>query len=79
MKEELSIPDSEELKEYYGFTYRSEDMWRKITTKNTEMSFEAHSLQEVLENFHTFLNTVGLSYVGKVELESKHGTKTWTT
>ena len=72
-------PDGDEIKEYYGFTYRSEDEWRKITTSKTEMSFEVHSLQDVLENFHTFLNTVGFSYVGKVALESKDGTKTWTT
>jgi len=76
---ELSIPDRDELKEYYGFTYRSEDNWRRITTKKTEMSFEADSLQDVLENFHTFLNTVGFSYVGKVTLESKDGKKIWTT
>ena len=72
-------PDPDETKEYYGFTYRSEDEWRKITTKKNDVSFEANSLQDVLENFHTFLNTVGYSYVGKVVLESKDGTKTWTT
>lgn len=76
---ELSIPDRDELKEHYGFTYRSEDIWRRITTKKTEMSFEADSLQDVLENFHTFLNTIGFSYVGKVTLDSKDGKKTWTT
>ena len=72
-------PDPDEIKERFSFSYEALDDWRKITTKKTDVSFEANSIQEVLENFHTFLNTVGYSYVGKVVLESKDGTKTWTT
>ena len=72
-------PDPDEIKERFSFSYEALDDWRKITTKKNDVSFEANSIQEVLENFHTFLNTVGYSYVGKVVLESKDGTKTWTT
>ena len=72
-------PDPDEIKECFDFSYEALDDWRKITTKRTKMSFEADSLQDVLENFHTFLNSVGYSYVGKVVLESEDGTKTWTT
>ena len=72
-------PDPDEIKERVAFSYEALDDWRNITTKKNDVSFEANSIQEVLENFHTFLNTVGYSYVGKVVLESKDGTKTWTT
>ena len=72
-------PDPDEIKERFSFSYEALDDWRKITTKKTDVSFEANSIQEVLENFHIFLNGVGYTYVGKITLESKDGTKTWTT
>ena len=79
-------PDPDEIKERFSFSYEALDYskiltddWRDCTTKKNKVTFEANSLQDVLKNFHTFLNTVGYSYVGKVVLESKDGTKTWTT
>ena len=79
-------PDPDEIRERFAFSYEALDYskiltddWRDCTTKKNKITFEANSIQEVLENFHTFLNTVGYSYVGKVVLESKDGTKTWTT
>jgi|TARA_Y100000296_G_C5125308_1_gene232571 hypothetical protein len=78
-KEFLNIPDRDEIKEYYGFTYKSSDEWRKITTKETQMSFEGYSIQDILDNFHTFLNTVGFTYVGEIEITSKDGEKSWRT
>jgi len=79
LKEVLDIPDKDEIKEHYGFTYKSSDDWRKITTKETTISFESYSIQDVLENFHTFLNAVGFTYVGSITVNSKDGEKSWST
>jgi hypothetical protein len=75
----LDIPDRDEIKESYDFTYQANDEYRKITTKKTQISFEGYSIQDILDNFHTFLNTVGFTYVGTVTLESKDGKKIWRT
>ena len=74
--------DGDEIKEFYGFNYRASDGCYGIEeniTKKTEVSFEGRSLQDVLEHFHTFLNTIGFSYVGELSIESKDGTKFWST
>ena len=79
MKEVLDIPDRDEIKEYYGFTYKACDEWRKVTTKETQMAFEGYSIQDALDNFHTFLNTIGFTYVGSITIDSKDGKKSWST
>ncbi len=81
-KEELGLPDGDEIREFYGFHYRASDGCIGLEdniTKKTQMSFEAHSLQAVLDNFHTFLTTVGFGYVGDITIESKDGEKCWGT
>jgi len=82
VKEQLGMPDGDEVREFYGFHYRASDGCIGLEdniTKKTQMSFEAHSLQAVLENFHTFLNTVGFTYIGDITIESKDGEKCWGT
>jgi len=77
MKEVLDIPDRDEIKESYEFSYKANDEWRKVTTKETKISFEGYSIQDILDNFHTFLNTVGFTYVGSITIDSKDGKKSW--
>jgi len=43
------------------------------------MSFEGYSVQDALDNFHTFLNTIGFTYVGSITIDSKDGKKSWST
>jgi hypothetical protein len=71
MKQEDKQPDPDEITENYSFGYQS--------STGLTASFESHTIQSVLSNFLTFLQTLGFSYVGKITLESKDGTKTWTT
>ena len=73
MKWNEKLPDSDEITENYSFGYQSS------SGLSAHKSFEAFAIQEVLDHFLTFLQTLGFSYVGKIILESKDGTKTWTT
>ena len=73
MKWKEILPDPDEITENYSFGYKSS------TGLTTYKSFQSYTIQGVLNNFLTFLQTLGFSYVGKVVLESKDGKKTWTT
>mgnify|MGYP003151361266 FL=1 len=66
------LPDEDEITENYSFGYQSS------TGVSAYKSFESYTIQSVLSNFLTFLQTLGFSYVGKITLESKDGKKTWT-
>ena len=73
MKWKDKLPDEDEITENYSFGYQSS------TGVIAYKAFESYTIQSVLSNFLTFLQTLGFSYVGKITLESKDGTKTWTT
>ena len=66
-------PDPDEMTETYSFSYSSS------TRLTAHRAFETHSIQDVLDNFLIFLQSSGFSYAGEITLESKDGTKTWTT
>jgi hypothetical protein len=74
--------DNDEIREFYSLQYKASDGCYGFTediTKKTEVSFEANTLQGVLNHMLTFLQEISFSYVGKITLESKDGKKTWTT
>jgi len=73
MKWTDKLPDADEVTENYEFSYHSS------TKLTVHRAFETHSIQDVLDNFLIFLQSSGFSYVGEITLESKDGTKTWTT
>ena len=73
MKWTDKLPDADEVTENYEFSYSSS------TRLTAHRAFETHSIQDVLDNFLIFLQSSGFSYAGEITLESKDGTKTWTT
>lgn len=76
------VIDGDEIREFYGFSYKSSDGCYGLEeniTKKAEVSFEGRTVQDVIDHFHLFLNTIGFSYIGEIEMTSKDGTKTWRT